>query len=152
MVRFLHFSLVARDVVALANFYEGAFGLQKRRPLTRLAGADVGRGIGVMDAQIQSIWLMAADARTPFLEIMQFQDAEVEPAPQVTKPGWSHLAMAVPDIVAAVAAVRMHGGTLQGEIVDFGQSNAPYLVTYVRDPEGNVIELEQPPGEGVRLA
>lgn len=150
MVRFLHFSLVARDAAALAAFYQDAFGLEIRRPLTELTGAQVGRGMGVTDAAVQSIWLMAPGERTPFLEIMQFRESGDRMSPQVNAPGWSHLAIAVPNLAEAVEAVVAHGGAMQGEVVDFGTTDAPYLIVYVRDPEGNVIELEQPPGEGSR--
>jgi hypothetical protein len=34
-----------------------------------------------------------------------------------------------------------------GGITDFGTADTPFLVVYMRDPEGNVVELEQRSGE-----
>lgn len=35
------------------------------------------------------------------------------------------------------------GGAQIGEVTDFGTADKPFLIAYARDPEGNVLELEQ---------
>jgi hypothetical protein len=35
------------------------------------------------------------------------------------------------------------GGTPLGQTTDLGTPEAPFLFVYLRDPEGNVVELEQ---------
>ncbi|MBL4784481.1 MAG: hypothetical protein JKY49_03540 [Cohaesibacteraceae bacterium] len=36
------------------------------------------------------------------------------------------------------------GGSSIGEITNFGTTDNPFLIVYMRDCEGNVLELEQP--------
>ena len=57
--------------------------------------------------------------------------------------GYGHLAFSVNDISAAVQDVVDHGGTLVGEIATTTVAGVGELeVIYVRDPEGNIIELQ----------
>jgi predicted enzyme related to lactoylglutathione lyase len=49
----------------------------------------------------------------------------------------------VEDIQATFDAVIEAGGTPLGEITSLGTAASPFIYVYVRDPEGNVIELEQ---------
>ena len=58
------------------------------------------------------------------------------------EPGFGHLAFQVKNIDATIAKVIKAGGKPQGEIADFGTLSSPLLITYVRDPEGNILELE----------
>ncbi|ACM28461.1 hypothetical protein Arad_4849 [Rhizobium rhizogenes K84] len=48
------------------------------------------------------------------------------------------------DISIVLSAIIDTGGERIGEITDFGTANKPFLIAYTRDPEGNVLELEQP--------
>ena len=57
--------------------------------------------------------------------------------------GIHHLCFEVDDIQATFDAVIKAGGTPLGEITDFGSTEAAFSYVYMRDPEGNVIELEQ---------
>ncbi len=62
----------------------------------------------------------------------------------MNEPGFGHLSFEVEDIHATLAAIIAAGGTALGEITDFGSAEKSSLIVYVRDPEGNVLELEQP--------
>ncbi|NOY08145.1 MAG: VOC family protein [Spirochaetes bacterium] len=98
----------------------------------------------------------------PTLEIFQYNTPakeRVEEKPCVEKvalpspdsPGFGHIAFSVADVPATAEAVFAHGGSAAGErtvreipgagIIDF---------QYVRDPEGNIIEVQRwldAPGE-----
>lgn len=145
-MRLSHISLTARDADALSKFYREVFGLVDRRPPTRLAGDHVSRGNGLANSDIYAIWLNSPDDQGPFLEIMEFNEATERSEPLVNEPGFSHLAFEVPDLQASIDSVLRSGGTLQGEVADFGTDERPHLILYVRDPEGNILELEQSPG------
>ncbi|TFL18780.1 VOC family protein [Jannaschia formosa] len=55
--------------------------------------------------------------------------------------GWKHLAFTVPDIVAAIETLRADGVTIMVEPVH----DAPpgYAYAFLRDPDGNHVELVQ---------
>ncbi|MCE8545797.1 VOC family protein [Ruegeria pomeroyi] len=142
-MRLAHVSLIARDAPALAEFYCTALGCSPRRSATRLSGAWVGRGIGLPGAEILSIWLNLPDSGAPFLEIQQFALNPGHPPPQPDTPGLRHLAFATADIEATARAILASGGSQQGEITDLGSAEHPCRALYMRDPEGNLIELEQ---------
>ena len=48
------------------------------------------------------------------------------------------------DISFVLSAIIRAGGAQIGEITDFGTADKPFLIACARDPEGNVLELEQP--------
>lgn len=145
-MRLSHISLTARDADALSKFYREVFGFVDRRPPTRLTGDHVSRGNGLANSDIYAIWLNSPDDQGPFLEIMEFNVAAERSEPLVNEPGFSHLAFEVTDLQASIDSVLRSGGTLQGEVTDFGTDERPHLLLYVRDPEGNILELEQSPG------
>jgi catechol 2,3-dioxygenase-like lactoylglutathione lyase family enzyme len=78
-----------------------------------------------------------------FLEIFEYKSIFDRPTPPVNQPGYGHISFEVEDIQATFDAVIEAGGTPLGEITDFGTAASPFFYVYVRDPEGNVIELEQ---------
>lgn len=141
-MKLTHISLTAKDAIALAAFYKSVFGFMDRRPPRRLSGEMVYRGNGLPGVDILVIWLALPGSTTPFLEIMQYDQQPERPWPAVNAPGFGHLAFEVPDLEEVVDRVMKSGGTLQGQVTDFGTKGAPNLLLYVRDPEGNILELE----------
>ena len=53
-------------------------------------------------------------------------------------PGYTHVALQVTSVVAAMAYLKEHGIALTGGPIDFGDGR---LSIFVRDPDRNVIEL-----------
>jgi catechol 2,3-dioxygenase-like lactoylglutathione lyase family enzyme len=142
-VRIAHVSLTAHKAERLAEFYRAVFGFEDRRPPRRLTGKAVSWGNGLPDVGVQSFWLHPPEATQCFLEILQYDVAHERPAPAVNATGLGHIALLVTDIHKACADILWHGGAKQGEITDLGSPDRPILVVYMRDPEGNVLELEQ---------
>jgi predicted enzyme related to lactoylglutathione lyase len=62
----------------------------------------------------------------------------------VNEPGFGHLSFQMQDISFVLSAIIEAGGARIGEITDFGLSDKPFQIAYARDPEGNILELEQP--------
>ena len=143
-MRLLHVSLTARDADALSKFFREALGFVDRRAPTRLSGEHVSRGNGLPNANIYTIWLHFPDDPGPFLEIMEYNEAMERHTPAVNEPGYAHIAFEVEDLHAAIDKGLRAGGDLQGEVTNFGTHARPHLIVYVRDPEGNILELEQP--------
>jgi catechol 2,3-dioxygenase-like lactoylglutathione lyase family enzyme len=60
------------------------------------------------------------------------------------RPGFGHVAFEVQDVAAAFSEVLAAGGSPLGEPVVVQVSGAGTInFAYVRDPEGNVIELQR---------
>ena len=142
-MKFKHISVVARDTDRLAEFYKTVFGCEDRRPRKTMSGELVSQGIGVSNAEIYAAWLTLPGVDGPFLEIFEYKNIHDRPTPEVNQPGYGHISFEVEDIRATYAAVIEAGGMSLGEITDFGTAETPFLFVYVRDPEGNVVELEQ---------
>ncbi len=143
-MKLAHISLVARDADRLAAFYRDVFGCENHRVPVVLLNARVSRGNGLPNSEIYSIWLKFPNLEQPFLEIHQYKVTHDRPQPRVNEPGFAHLSFETDDINAALAATIDAGGAPLGEVTDFGSDDSPFLIVYLRDPEGNILELEQP--------
>ena len=108
-----------------------------------MSGEALSRGNGVPNAEIFAAWLSLPGVDGPFLEIFEYKSIHDCPPPPVNQPGYGHICFEVDDIQATFDAVIKAGGTPLGEITDFGSTEAAFSYVYMRDPEGNVIELEQ---------
>lgn len=143
--RYAHTNLIARDWRELARFYRDVFGCVPKPPERDYAGDALERGTGVPGARLQGVHLrlpgFADDG--PTLEIFSYSEPAPASAPAVHRPGFGHIAFAVPDVPAAHAEVIEAGGRAVGEIVTLALPNGARVEwCYVADPEGNVIELQ----------
>ena len=145
VVKLLHVSLTARDADRLSLFYRTVFGLVEKRPPKMLQGDAIGRGNGLAGISIYSIWLRLPNGDGPFLEIMQYSTTVDRPLPAVNEPGFGHLSLEVPNLEVTLRSVLDQGGSMQGQITNFGSQDHPLFIVYVRDCEGNILELEQTP-------
>ena len=65
------------------------------------------------------------------------------PPNPVNRPGFGHIAFAVPDVEAARSTVLAEGGGTVGEVVTSQTADGRRVTwTYVTDPEGNIVELQ----------
>lgn len=142
-VRLAHVNLAARDGPGLAAFYKAVFGCEEIGGWRHLAGEIIGRGNGLPGCEIEALWLRLPGGAGPFLEIFQYWETVEQARPAVNAPGWGHLCFTVEDIGAARAAILAAGGAAQGETVALGPAGGEVFCAYMRDPEGNVLELEE---------
>ena len=75
---------------------------------------------------------------------MEYAETVDRSIPAVNEPGYGHLAFEVLDLNNTIENVLRLGGSLQGQVTNFGTGEKPHLIVYVRDPEGNILELDQP--------
>lgn len=142
-MKFGHVSMVARDTDRLADFYKAVFGCKDTVERWTMSGETISRGNGVPSSEIYAAWLSLPGVEGPFLEILQYKNIQDRPTPPVNQPGYGHMSFEVEDIRATFDAVVEAGGTPLGKITNLGTAETPILCVYVRDPEGNVVELEQ---------
>lgn len=139
-----HINIVARDAKKLAQFYKAIFKCDYAREPRVLTGPKVSRGNGLPNSELLSIWLKFPGCDTPFLELHEHKVSHPRAFPKVNEPGFGHLSFQVADIRKVTSEIIDAGGEPLGEITDFGGPDEPLLIVYIRDPEGNILELEQP--------
>jgi catechol 2,3-dioxygenase-like lactoylglutathione lyase family enzyme len=148
--KYVHTNLIARNWRALADFYTRVFGCTPVPPERDLSGPNLERGTGLPGAHLTGVHLRlpGQGADGPTLEIYSYTDLDKEGLgagllPGVNRPGFAHLAFQVPDVPAGRALVLAEGGTPVGEVVVTSiASGARVTWCYVRDPEGNILELQ----------
>ena len=122
--------LGAKDVVALAKFYDAAFGLkqidQVGEPVTEI---------------IMRYGATAAAAKAGTSPEFLVQRRE----PGTGKDMMAHAIFHVTDIAATVAAAKAAGASMEGDVVTVPIGGAPIKIATVVDPQGNVLELMELP-------
>ena len=121
--------IAAKDTVALAKFYQAAFGMQEVNRIQNPGGTEVFVNFGAT--------VEAAKANKNPLMILFHRDSDdvKDPIP--------HVIFIVKDMAKTVAAVKAAGGTLTGEPRPF--RNSGMIMGFAVDPAGNRIELIQRP-------
>jgi predicted enzyme related to lactoylglutathione lyase len=143
--RFGHVSIVASEWRALADFYARVLGCTFVPPERDLGGPVLEAATGVSGATIRGahLRLPGLGPDGPTLEIFEYGSGPERPPTAVNRPGFGHIAFAVPDVAAARDAVLAAGGGVVGEVVTTDTSDGRRVTwTYVTDPEGNVLELQ----------
>jgi len=143
--RFVHTNLIAHDWHRLARFYQDVFGCVPVPPERNLTGAAVEAGTGVANASLRGIHLRLPGGRAdgPTLEIFQYGELADDVPRVANRPGFAHIAFAVDSVAGAREQVLSGGGSAVGEIVTVAVSETTTVTwCYVRDPEGNIIELQ----------
>jgi predicted enzyme related to lactoylglutathione lyase len=128
--------LGANDVVALAKFYEAAFGLKEIDRVGNPATEIIMR---------YGATVAAAKAGTSAEFLVQRRE------PGTGKDAMAHAIFHVSDIAATVAAAKAAGATLEGEVVTVPIGGMPVKIAMVVDPDGNVLELMELPKGAVAL-
>jgi predicted enzyme related to lactoylglutathione lyase len=143
--RYVHTNLIALDWRALVKFYRELFGCEVVPPERDYSGATLEAGTGVAGASIRGVHLRLPGhgAGGPTLEIFTYSRHTDGPAPAVNRPGFAHIAFEVPSVRDARREVLAAGGSAVGEMVTLTTSAGSRVTwCYVRDPEGNIIELQ----------
>ena len=121
--------IAAKDTIALAKFYQAAFGMQEVNRVVNPGGTEVFVNFG---ATVEA----AKANKNPFMILFHRDSDDVnDPIP--------HVIFVVKDMEKAVAAVKAAGGTMTGEPRAFKGSAT--ILGFAVDPAGNRIELIQRP-------
>lgn len=143
--RYVHTNLVARDWRRLARFYQDLFGCVPVPPERDLSGREMEAGTGVAAARLRGMHmrLPGGGPDGPTLEIFEYSEPASESPRVPHRPGFGHIAFAVDSVAEARTQVLAHGGSPVGDIVTVAVSaTARVTWCYVRDPEGNIVELQ----------
>ena len=119
----------AKDTVALAKFYQAAFGMQEVNRINAAGGPEVFVNFG---ATVESA---KANKSEPIVIMHRDSDDLKDPI--------AHVILNVKDMAATVAAIKAAGGTMTGDPRPFG--NTGVMIGIAIDPAGNRLELIQRP-------
>lgn len=143
--RYVHTNLIAHDWLKLKAFYVRVFGCVPIEPTRDLRGDWLAKGTGVQNPHLvgQHLRLPGHGNDGPTLEIFQYDTVLDQSSPVANRAGFAHLAFQVDDVDAAREQVISAGGTSDTSVARATIAGAGLLTfTYVRDPEGNLIELQ----------
>jgi predicted enzyme related to lactoylglutathione lyase len=119
----------AKDTVALAKFYQAAFGMQEVNRIGSQGGPEVFVNFG---ATIESA---KANKSEPIVIMHRDSDDISDPI--------AHVILNVKDMAATVASIKAAGGSMAGDPRPFG--NTGVVIGIAIDPAGNRLELIQRP-------
>jgi predicted enzyme related to lactoylglutathione lyase len=143
--KYAHTNVIARDWRALSHFYQRVFGCLPVPPERDYAGPDLEAGTGVPGSAVKGVHLRlpGQGPNGPTLEIYSYSISADPVRPEVNRPGFAHIAFVVPDVRTAQQEVINEGGGTIGDIVTLETTTGARVTwCYVRDPEGNIIELQ----------
>ena len=143
--KFGHLNLIARDWRRVSRFYQDVFGCTPVPPERDYRGPDVDRATALRSAHItgEHLRLPGYGDDAPTLEIYSYDELATALEPVVNRPGFGHVAFGVDDVSSARDEVLAHGGADLGSIVTLTtKTGAKVTFAYMRDPEGNIIELQ----------
>ena len=145
MLRYVHTNIIARDAAKLIAFYKETLGCKSIGQTRDLRGSWLDGLTGLPQAHItgEHLLLPGYDATHPTLEIFSYHSLRDSLPPEVNRPGLAHLAFEVDDVETTLATILAAGGGQVGEVVTaLYPGNMEAVFVYVRDPEGNIIELQ----------
>jgi predicted enzyme related to lactoylglutathione lyase len=122
--------LGATDVVALAKFYEAAFGLKEIDRVGEPATEIIMR---------YGTTVAAAKAGTSPEFLVQKRE------PGAAQDPMHHAIFRVSDIAATVAAAKAAGAKMEGDMVTVPIGGMPIKIAMLVDPDGNALELMELP-------
>lgn len=119
----------ASDTVAIAKFYEAAFGMQEVNRIEVPGGPEVFVNFGATAEAAK------ANKGLPIVIMHRESDAVKDPI--------AHVILNVTNMNATVTAIKAAGGSMDGEPRPF--RNTGVVIGIATDPAGNRIELIQRP-------
>ncbi len=143
--RFGHVNVTSHDWRRLAAFYTEVFGCEFVPPERDIRSADLDGATGLTDAHLTGahLRLPGYGDTGPTIEIFSYDAIDDHPGAHVDRPGWGHICFQVPDVPAALEAVRTAGGGQHGTIVTMRTKDGRQVTwVYASDPDGNLVELQ----------
>ncbi len=144
--KYAHTNLIARDWRKLARFYEKVFGCIPLPPERDYGGANLEVATALPGARLKGMHLRLPGYGEggPTLEIFEYEPGETSQESAINRPGFAHIAFVVENVKSARDEFLAAGGSAYGELTVFETSEGEQVeMIYLRDPEGNIVELQR---------
>ena len=145
-----HVGLVVSDIETAITFYCEALGLQLRHRQTQ-DNEYTSNLVGYENVRLHVAQLCLAGGHASrsghLLELVQYERPPgIEGQPENRRLGTCHVAFEVADIDVTRRRLEALGATFHGPCQDIAAGiNKGGMAVYLRDPDGNNLELIQPP-------
>lgn len=144
-IKYIHTNIIARDWRKLAQFYIDVFGCEAVYPERDLSGEWMDKLTNIKDVHVRGIHLrLPGYENGPTLEIFQYNQSIIrDDDPEINAQGFAHIAFHTDHVEDLVQKVIKNGGSLYGDQVEKEIEGVGNIkVIYVKDTEGNVIEIQ----------
>ncbi len=144
-MRFAHTNIAARNWKTLADFYINVFACKVKPPQRDMSGAWLDQATGLTDAKLEGVHLALPGhgENPPTLEIFSYASMHDQDDIMANFTGFTHIAFEVDDVRATLDRAMQHGARKLGEVVEKVVEHVGVLLfVYLRDPEGNIIEIQ----------
>ena len=145
-IKYVHTNIVAKDWKTLADFYIKVFDCKVVPPIRNYKGKDLDSAVNIKNVTLNGVHLrLPGYGKTgPTLEIFSYSPLLKKQIRKVNTPGITHLAFEVNDVEKFYKIVIDNGGKKVGKIITLKRSDGKKVTwCYVKDPEGNMIELQK---------
>lgn len=145
-MRFAHTNIISSDWKKLADFYVKTFDCKLVPPIRKQSGAWLDNGTGLKNASLDGAHLLLPGygENGPTLEIYQYNNVVKQDAVSPNTRGFGHIAFEVEGVEDILNNIIQNGGQTLGEVTKkevIGVGEITFV--YARDPEGNILELQQ---------
>ncbi len=144
-MRYVHTNIAARNWRTLSDFYVNVFGCTVKPPERRLSGDWLDQATGLSKAELEGVHLLLPGygESGPTLEIFTYKDTyECEPV-MANYTGITHIAFEVENVEKIFRDALKHGASRLGGVTEKTIDGIGVLTfVYLRDPEGNIIEIQ----------
>jgi catechol 2,3-dioxygenase-like lactoylglutathione lyase family enzyme len=141
MIRGIHHTAIStQDMERALHFYRDLLGFEVIMEFEWPRGTEFADSItGLKDSAARAVMLRAGNAHIELFQYSSPTPKEGDPGRPVCDHGITHVALDVVDIDAEYERLKAAGMTFHCPPLDLGAAKA----TYGRDPDGNVVELQE---------
>ncbi|WP_139176444.1 VOC family protein [Natronincola peptidivorans] len=145
--KFRHIGLVVKDYSKMMKFYSEVLGFEIIREF-EIENEDFRKGVGISNAKAKGAHLIVPGNNVE-IEISEYEQ-KIERCSELSLsnyPGYRHIAFIVENLEEAYNDLRKLGIEFISEpiCVKEPKNVAGFQFVYFRDPEGNIIEINQLP-------
>ncbi len=132
-----HVAFATHDLNRLVTFYAALLGVEPQFSPRLRRSENYDRVTGLAAVDVLAAWVRGSNLALEFWQFANPQTVARSDDRPVSELGYSHVAFEVDDLETAFARAVELGARPHGPPEDLGRARAAYL----RDPDGNVIEL-----------
>ncbi|MBC35304.1 MAG: glyoxalase [Bacteroidetes bacterium] len=143
-MKYVHTNIVAKDWRKLAQFYIDVFECEPILPEKNIRGEWFEKISNIKDVELEGIHLQLPgySKNGPTLEIFQYNQ-QIRIEKKLNQSGFAHIAFSTSELKKTLKIALAHGAQQVGEVVEKSfEKLGKITAVYLKDPEGNIIELQ----------